>query len=63
MRTKDEKFTLLIFGGSAGAHRINLAVVDALEQMTDLASQLRIVHQTGAGGFFRNQQSLSCFTV
>ena len=31
---KDEKFTLLIFGGSAGAHRINMAVLDALEQMT-----------------------------
>ena len=48
---KDEKFTLLIFGGSAGAHRINMAVLDALEQMTDLASQLRIVHQTGAADF------------
>ena len=60
---KDEKFTLLVFGGSAGAHRINMAVVDALEQMTDLASQLRIVHQTGAIGFFRNQQSLSSSAV
>jgi UDP-N-acetylglucosamine--N-acetylmuramyl-(pentapeptide) pyrophosphoryl-undecaprenol N-acetylglucosamine transferase len=48
---KAEKFTLLIFGGSAGAHRINGAVLDALEQMTDLASHLRIVHQTGAADF------------
>jgi UDP-N-acetylglucosamine--N-acetylmuramyl-(pentapeptide) pyrophosphoryl-undecaprenol N-acetylglucosamine transferase len=48
---KGEKFTLLIFGGSAGAHRINMAVLDALKQMTDLASQLRIVHQTGAADF------------
>jgi UDP-N-acetylglucosamine--N-acetylmuramyl-(pentapeptide) pyrophosphoryl-undecaprenol N-acetylglucosamine transferase len=48
---KGEKFTLLIFGGSAGAHRINVAVLDALKQMTDLASQLRIVHQTGAADF------------
>jgi UDP-N-acetylglucosamine--N-acetylmuramyl-(pentapeptide) pyrophosphoryl-undecaprenol N-acetylglucosamine transferase len=48
---KGEKFTLLIFGGSAGAHRINVAVIDALKQMTDLASQLRIVHQTGAADF------------
>jgi UDP-N-acetylglucosamine--N-acetylmuramyl-(pentapeptide) pyrophosphoryl-undecaprenol N-acetylglucosamine transferase len=48
---KSEKFTLLIFGGSAGAHRINEAVLDALAQMTDLASQLRIVHQTGATDF------------
>ena len=48
---KGEKFTLLIFGGSAGAHRINVAVLDALKQMTDLVSQLRIVHQTGAADF------------
>lgn len=48
---KGERFTLLIFGGSAGAHRINMAVLDALKQMTDLASQLRIVHQTGAADF------------
>jgi UDP-N-acetylglucosamine--N-acetylmuramyl-(pentapeptide) pyrophosphoryl-undecaprenol N-acetylglucosamine transferase len=48
---RDEKFTLLIFGGSAGAHRINMAVLNALEQMTELASQLRIVHQTGAADF------------
>jgi UDP-N-acetylglucosamine--N-acetylmuramyl-(pentapeptide) pyrophosphoryl-undecaprenol N-acetylglucosamine transferase len=48
---KGEKFTLLIFGGSAGAHRINIAVIDALKQMIDLASQLRIIHQTGAADF------------
>src|SRR5918992_2104548 len=48
---KGERFTLLIFGGSAGAHRINVAVLDALKQMTDLASQFRIVHQTGTVDF------------
>ncbi len=48
---KGEKFTLLAFGGSAGARRINTAVVDALTQMTDLAPQLRIVHQTGESDF------------
>jgi UDP-N-acetylglucosamine--N-acetylmuramyl-(pentapeptide) pyrophosphoryl-undecaprenol N-acetylglucosamine transferase len=44
---KDEKFTLLIFGGSAGARRINLCVVEALEKLKDLAPGLRIIHQTG----------------
>jgi UDP-N-acetylglucosamine--N-acetylmuramyl-(pentapeptide) pyrophosphoryl-undecaprenol N-acetylglucosamine transferase len=44
---KDQKFTLLVFGGSAGAHRINVAVLEALERLTDLASSLRIIHQTG----------------
>jgi UDP-N-acetylglucosamine--N-acetylmuramyl-(pentapeptide) pyrophosphoryl-undecaprenol N-acetylglucosamine transferase len=48
---RDEKFTLFAFGGSAGARRINIAVLDALKQMTDLASQLRLVHQTGEADF------------
>ena len=42
---------LLIFGGSAGAHRINLAVVDALHRLTDLASGLQVIHQTGQADF------------
>ena len=46
-----EKFVLLIFGGSAGAHRINLAVVDALRRLTDIAGELQIIHQTGQADF------------
>jgi UDP-N-acetylglucosamine--N-acetylmuramyl-(pentapeptide) pyrophosphoryl-undecaprenol N-acetylglucosamine transferase len=45
------KFVLLIFGGSAGAHRINLAVVDALRRLTDIAGELQIIHQTGQADF------------
>jgi UDP-N-acetylglucosamine--N-acetylmuramyl-(pentapeptide) pyrophosphoryl-undecaprenol N-acetylglucosamine transferase len=41
----------LIFGGSAGAHRINIAAIDAMKQLTDLAPALRIVHQTGETDF------------
>jgi UDP-N-acetylglucosamine--N-acetylmuramyl-(pentapeptide) pyrophosphoryl-undecaprenol N-acetylglucosamine transferase len=41
----------LAFGGSAGAHRINIAVVDALKRMTDLTPQLCVVHQTGEADF------------
>ncbi|MGH7826013.1 MAG: undecaprenyldiphospho-muramoylpentapeptide beta-N-acetylglucosaminyltransferase [Candidatus Binatia bacterium] len=44
---KGEKFTVLVFGGSAGAHRINVAFIDALKQLTDLAEGLAIIHQTG----------------
>lgn len=44
---RDEKFTLLVFGGSAGAHRINVSVVEALKALPDLASGLRVIHQTG----------------
>src|SRR6266536_3428933 len=42
-----DKFSLLVFGGSAGARRINFAVVDALKQLTDLQSALFVAHQTG----------------
>ncbi len=48
---KREKFTLLVFGGSAGAHRINICVVEALERLKDLATGLRVIHQTGEADF------------
>lgn len=48
---KDERFTLLVFGGSAGAHRINLCVIEAIERLKDLAPGLRILHQTGEADF------------
>jgi len=48
---RSEKFTLLIFGGSAGAHRINVAAIEAMKQLIDLASVLRVIHQTGQADF------------
>jgi UDP-N-acetylglucosamine--N-acetylmuramyl-(pentapeptide) pyrophosphoryl-undecaprenol N-acetylglucosamine transferase len=45
------KFTLLVFGGSAGAHRINLCVLEALGTMTDLAAGMQVIHQTGQADF------------
>lgn len=45
---KGSKFSLLVFGGSAGARRINYAVADALRKITDLADGLRVTHQTGS---------------
>jgi UDP-N-acetylglucosamine--N-acetylmuramyl-(pentapeptide) pyrophosphoryl-undecaprenol N-acetylglucosamine transferase len=39
-------FTILIIGGSQGAHRINMAVIEALEHLND-AEHLHFVHQTG----------------
>lgn len=40
-------FTLLIFGGSQGAHAINRIVLEALDDLAPLKERLRIVHQTG----------------
>jgi UDP-N-acetylglucosamine--N-acetylmuramyl-(pentapeptide) pyrophosphoryl-undecaprenol N-acetylglucosamine transferase len=45
---KSEKFTILVFGGSAGAHRLNVAVLDALQKLRDLACKIKLIHQTGA---------------
>ncbi|MFQ5902781.1 MAG: undecaprenyldiphospho-muramoylpentapeptide beta-N-acetylglucosaminyltransferase [Candidatus Binatia bacterium] len=48
---KSEKFTLFVFGGSAGAHRINICVIEALERLRELAPGLRVIHQTGEADF------------
>lgn len=42
------KFTLLIFGGSQGAHSINLAALDSLPHLENIKDELRVIHQTGS---------------
>ena len=44
---KPLKFTLLIFGGSQGAHSINKAMVDGLEYLAKFKDSIFIIHQTG----------------
>lgn len=44
---KKDRFTLLIFGGSAGAHRINQAMMEGLSHLQEIRSSLTIIHQTG----------------
>ena len=39
-------FTVLIIGGSQGAHKINMAVIEALEHLKEMEN-LQFVHQTG----------------
>jgi UDP-N-acetylglucosamine--N-acetylmuramyl-(pentapeptide) pyrophosphoryl-undecaprenol N-acetylglucosamine transferase len=46
-----DKFVLLVFGGSTGAHRVNLAVLDAMKRLSDLAGRLHVIHQTGHADF------------
>ena len=43
-----EKLRLLVFGGSQGAHALNMRVIEALPHLADLRDRLEIVHQTGA---------------
>ena len=43
--------TLLVFGGSQGAHAINQAVIEALPALREKLPGLRIIHQTGERDF------------
>ena len=45
------RFHLLVFGGSQGAHHLNVAMLEALSQLADIQDHLWTVHQTGASDF------------
>jgi UDP-N-acetylglucosamine--N-acetylmuramyl-(pentapeptide) pyrophosphoryl-undecaprenol N-acetylglucosamine transferase len=40
-------FTIFIFGGSAGARSINMAMIEALNYLHDLRGKVQFLHQTG----------------
>ena len=42
-----QPFGVLILGGSQGAHSINMAMVEALDLLSDRKERLHITHQTG----------------
>jgi len=42
-----QPFEILILGGSQGAHSINMAMVEALDFLSDRKERLHITHQTG----------------
>jgi UDP-N-acetylglucosamine--N-acetylmuramyl-(pentapeptide) pyrophosphoryl-undecaprenol N-acetylglucosamine transferase len=42
-----DTFHLLVFGGSAGAHSINMALIEALPFLREVRQRLAIIHQTG----------------
>jgi UDP-N-acetylglucosamine--N-acetylmuramyl-(pentapeptide) pyrophosphoryl-undecaprenol N-acetylglucosamine transferase len=46
-KLSEGKPTLLVFGGSQGAHAINQAVVDSLAGLMERMPELEIIHQTG----------------
>ena len=45
------QFSILVFGGSQGAHAINEAMIAALPALADSKDVLRITHQTGEKDF------------
>ncbi|HYQ81686.1 MAG TPA: undecaprenyldiphospho-muramoylpentapeptide beta-N-acetylglucosaminyltransferase, partial [Anaeromyxobacteraceae bacterium] len=46
-RARHDRLTVLIFGGSQGAHALNMRVVEALPHLADLRDSISITHQTG----------------
>jgi UDP-N-acetylglucosamine--N-acetylmuramyl-(pentapeptide) pyrophosphoryl-undecaprenol N-acetylglucosamine transferase len=46
-RRRDDRTRILIFGGSQGAHAINVAMVEAAAELAGHAGRLEITHQTG----------------
>ena len=43
----DGTFHVLVFGGSAGAHHINMAMAEALPALAEFRERLVVTHQTG----------------
>lgn len=46
-KEQGDGLTLLILGGSQGAHKVNQLVSEALSTFSELPSNLKIIHQTG----------------
>ncbi|MCK9196524.1 MAG: undecaprenyldiphospho-muramoylpentapeptide beta-N-acetylglucosaminyltransferase [Syntrophales bacterium] len=46
-KKEEEPFQILIFGGSQGAHAINMAVLAAAAELEIFREKLKFVHQTG----------------
>jgi UDP-N-acetylglucosamine--N-acetylmuramyl-(pentapeptide) pyrophosphoryl-undecaprenol N-acetylglucosamine transferase len=43
----EQRFHVFVFGGSQGAHAINMAMLAALPHLADISGHLEICHQTG----------------
>jgi len=56
-RPKDAPPTLLVFGGSQGAHAINRAVIDALPKLIAALPAIHIIHQTGEPDYLEAQDA------
>lgn len=50
-RLQDSRPTLLVFGGSQGAHAINQALLAALPLLVQAVPEIHIIHQTGERDF------------
>jgi len=61
---EEGKFTLLIFGGSKGAHRINEVILEGLANLSPaFAERLQIIHQSGQEDFDWVQRQYQKFPI
>lgn len=51
------KFTLFIFGGSQGAHRLNQVMEETLIYLRELRGRVRMIHQTGDRDYAAMQEA------
>lgn len=51
LRGDESGVTLFVFGGSQGAHSINIAMIDALDHITEIKDKIFIIHQTGKSDY------------
>jgi len=54
-RSPNTRPTLLVFGGSQGAHAINVAVLGALSKLAELVPDIHLIHQTGEKDYVEAQ--------
>lgn len=57
-KQREEPPTLLVLGGSQGAHRINMLMLEAMQWLASAAMPLRLIHQTGTAD---EEQVRSCY--
>jgi len=56
-RPSDARLTLLVFGGSQGAHAINQAVLEALPKLMESVPSIHVIHQTGEKDYAKAQEA------
>ncbi len=56
-RPASSRPTLLVFGGSQGAHAINVAVLESLPKLASLVPDIQVMHQTGEKDYVSAQEA------
>jgi UDP-N-acetylglucosamine--N-acetylmuramyl-(pentapeptide) pyrophosphoryl-undecaprenol N-acetylglucosamine transferase len=63
MFVSKDKFTILVFGGSQGAAKINLAVIDSCEFLKDLKDKIQFLLVSGSRDFQTAQKAFTAKQV